>query len=99
MSRSSDWNAGVINEFRTHNGKVGGSFEGAPMLLLHHRGRKSGEQFVAPVMYLPSPTDPATVYVFATKSGAPDNPQWYANLTTAGAGRVELGNHHGRQRR
>jgi deazaflavin-dependent oxidoreductase (nitroreductase family) len=91
MSRSSDWNAGVINDFRAHNGKVGGPFEGAPVLLLHHRGRKSGEEFVAPVMYLPSLTEPGTVYVFATKSGAPDNPQWYYNLTTAGAGRVEIG--------
>lgn len=87
----SDWNANVITEFRTNDGKVGGQFEGAPMVLLHHYGRKSGQEYVAPTMYLADETDPSVVYVFASKGGAPTNPEWYRNLVAAGKGTVEVG--------
>ena len=52
-----DWNAQIIEEFRANGGRVGGNFEGAPVTLLHHRGRKSGREFVAPVMYLADESD------------------------------------------
>ncbi|WP_280264733.1 nitroreductase family deazaflavin-dependent oxidoreductase [Nocardia wallacei] len=91
MSSSNDWNSGIIEEFRTNAGKVGGPFEGAPMALLHHRGRKSGREFVTPMMYLPADQDPGTVYVFASKAGAPTNPDWYYNLTASGKAEVEIG--------
>lgn len=87
----SDWNANVITEFRTNDGKVGGQFEGAPMVLLHHYGRKSGQEYVAPTMYLADGTDPSVIYVFASKGGAPTNPEWYRNLVAAGKGTVEVG--------
>ncbi len=87
----SDWNASTIAEFRANEGRVGGNFEGAPMVLLHHRGRTSGREYVNPTMYLPHETDPDIVYVFATKSGAPTNPDWYRNLAAAGEGSVERG--------
>jgi deazaflavin-dependent oxidoreductase (nitroreductase family) len=87
----SDWNDQVIDEFRANDGKVGGQFEGAPVTLLHHRGRKSGTEFVAPVMYLADDADAATIYVFASKAGAPTDPDWYRNLTSAGEGVVEVG--------
>jgi deazaflavin-dependent oxidoreductase (nitroreductase family) len=87
----SDWNTQVIAEFRANDGQVGGQFAGAPVTLLHHRGRKSGAEFVAPVMYLADDADPAAIYVFASKAGAPTNPDWYYNLTAAGTGVVELG--------
>ncbi|MFI5694907.1 nitroreductase family deazaflavin-dependent oxidoreductase [Kribbella sp. NPDC051586] len=87
----SDWNANVIAEFRANEGKVGGNFEGAPMVLLHHRGRRSGEEYIAPTMYLADENDPAVIYVFASKGGAPANPDWYRNLTAAGDGVVEVG--------
>ena len=86
-----DWNAQIIDEFRANGGKVGGNFEGAPVTLLHHRGRKSGREFVAPVMYLADESDAETIYVFASKAGAPTNPEWYYNLLAAGRGEVELG--------
>ena len=54
----SDWNAGTIAEFRAHEGRVGGTFEGAPIVLLHHRGRRSGGEYVTPTMYLPHDTEP-----------------------------------------
>jgi deazaflavin-dependent oxidoreductase (nitroreductase family) len=86
-----DWNEKIITEFRTNHGRVGGVFAGAPLTLLHHRGRTSGREFVAPIMYLAEPTDPATIYVFASKAGAPTDPDWYLNLMAAGEARVEVG--------
>ena len=53
MTTQNDWNRGVIEEFRNNGGKVGGGFEGAPFLLLHTVGAKSGQPRVNPVMYLP----------------------------------------------
>ena len=87
----SDWNQQTIDEFRANEGRVGGPFEGAPLLLLHHHGRKSGKEYVAPMMYLPDETDPKTVYVFASKGGAPVNPDWYGNALAAARATVEVG--------
>ncbi|GAB18394.1 hypothetical protein GOEFS_054_00070 [Gordonia effusa NBRC 100432] len=91
MSAPNDWNTQIINEFRANDGKVGGNFEGAPMVLVHHVGRKTGKQSVTPMMYLADNSDPSTIYVFASKAGAPSNPAWYYNLTTAGTARIEVG--------
>jgi deazaflavin-dependent oxidoreductase (nitroreductase family) len=89
----SDWNANAntIAEFRANEGRVGGPFEGAPVVLVHHRGRKSGNEYVTPTMYLPHDTDDNVIYVFATKGGVPTNPDWYYNLVAAGEGSVERG--------
>ena len=81
----------TIAEFRANEGRVGGNFEGAPLVLVHHRGRKSGREYVNPMMYLPHDTEPDIIYVFATRAGAPANPDWYHNLTAAGDGSVERG--------
>jgi deazaflavin-dependent oxidoreductase (nitroreductase family) len=91
MSDPLDWNAKTIAEFRANEGRVGGIFEGAPMVLLYHRGRNSGQEYVNPVMYLPHATEPDLIYVFATKGGAATNPDWYYNLTAAGVGVIERG--------
>ncbi len=86
----SDWNQQVIEEFRANGGRVGGNFAGAPMVLVHHTGRRSGREFVTPMMYLAA-EEPGKIYVFASKGGAPKNPDWYRNLVTAGRGTVEVG--------
>jgi deazaflavin-dependent oxidoreductase (nitroreductase family) len=86
-----DWNTQVIEQFRANHGRVGGEFEDSPMVLLHHRGRKTGAERVTPVMYLEDEADPDTVYVFASKAGAPTHPEWYRNLMAAGRGRIEIG--------
>src|SRR4029077_20512198 len=91
MSEALDWNAKTIAEFSANQGRLGGVFEGAPIVLAHHRGRKSGREHVTPMMYLPHDTDPDIIYVFATKAGAPTNPDWYNNLTAAGDGSDERG--------
>src|SRR2546430_16088964 len=91
MSEPLDWNATTIAEFRANQGQVGGVFEGAPMVLVHHRGRKSGRDYVTPMMYLPNDTEPDIIYVFATKAGAHTNPDWYNKLAAAGDGNVGRG--------
>ena len=91
MAEATEWNAKTVAEFRANEGRVGGPFEGAPMVLVHHRGRKSGREYVTPTMYLPHEADDNIIYVFATKGGAPTNPDWYYNLTAAGEGSVERG--------
>lgn len=84
----SDWNAAIIEEFRENDGKVGGPFEGAPLLLLHHIGAKTGQERVSPVMYQAVSGDYA---VFASKAGAPTNPDWYHNLVANPTASVEVG--------
>jgi deazaflavin-dependent oxidoreductase (nitroreductase family) len=72
-----DWNRRIIEEFRANGGRVGGPFEGAPMILIHHRGARSGTERVSPLVYQPVDTGYA---IFASKAGAPTNPDWYHNL-------------------
>jgi deazaflavin-dependent oxidoreductase (nitroreductase family) len=91
MTDRLDWNAKTIAEFRANEGRVGGNFEGTPIVLVHHRGRKSGREYVNPMMYLRHDTEPDVIYVFATRAGAPVNPDWYYNLIAAGVGSVERG--------
>ena len=91
MPDPNDWNKQTIAEFRANGGRVGGPFEGAPVVLVHHRGRTSGSEYVTPMMYLTDERDDTTIYVFASKGGAPTNPDWYYNLTESGDGTVERG--------
>jgi len=91
MTEINDWNSRIIAEFRANEGRVGRPFEGAPLVLAHHRGRKSGHEYVAPMMYLPHDADDSIIYVFATKGGAPTDPDWSLNLIAAGEGSVERG--------
>lgn len=85
---SNDWNARIIAEFRGNHGKVGGQFEGAPLLLLHHTGARSGKLRVNPVMYL---KDGDRFLVFASKGGADTNPDWYHNLKAHPDIQIEVG--------
>jgi deazaflavin-dependent oxidoreductase (nitroreductase family) len=73
----SEWNTGIIEQFRTNGGKVGPPFEGAPLIILHTTGAKSGEQRLAPLMSL-SRDD--RLFVFASKAGADSHPDWLHNL-------------------
>src|ERR1700694_1699671 len=91
MPEANNWNNKIITEFRANGGRVGGNFEGAPVTLVHHRGRKSGREYVTPMMYLPDEADADAIYVFATKGGMPTNPDWYYNLVSAGDATIERG--------
>ena len=88
MSDMDDFNKTIIDEFRANDGKVGGMFEGMPLLLLHTVGAKSGQQRVNPVAYQP---DGDRWLVFASKAGADTNPDWYWNLRAQPDVTIEVG--------
>jgi deazaflavin-dependent oxidoreductase (nitroreductase family) len=83
-----DWNATIIAEFRANEGKVGGDFAGAPVLLLHTKGAKSGQERINPIMYLDFE---GKRYVFASYAGAPSDPDWFHNLVANPTVTIEVG--------
>jgi deazaflavin-dependent oxidoreductase (nitroreductase family) len=84
-----DRNQEIIDEFRANEGRVGGHFEGRTLLLLHHRGARTGTERVNPVAY--RRLSPDSVAVFATHSGGPTNPDWFHNLVANPDATVEIG--------
>jgi deazaflavin-dependent oxidoreductase (nitroreductase family) len=84
----SDFNTAIIEEFRANEGQVSGDFAGAPMVLLHHTGAKSGQERVTPLMYQELGD---SIAVFASKGGAPTHPAWYLNLLAHPETTVEIG--------
>jgi deazaflavin-dependent oxidoreductase (nitroreductase family) len=84
----SDWNSQVIEEFRRHGGKVGGFYEGAPLLLLTTRGRRSGKPCTTPLGYQVEGT---RLIVIAANIGATKHPDWYYNLVAHPQVTVEIG--------
>jgi deazaflavin-dependent oxidoreductase (nitroreductase family) len=85
----SDWNTPVIEEFRANDGKVGGDMEGWSIVLVHHTGAKSGTERVTPLVY--QQLDGDTIAVFASKAGAPANPDWFHNLVAHPETTIEIG--------
>lgn len=89
MSRTpSDPNAKIIEEFRANEGRVGGAFQGMPLLLLHHTGAKSDQSRINPLAYL---RDGDRYVVFASRGGSPTNPAWYHNLKAHPQASIEVG--------
>ena len=84
-----DWNTKVIEEFRANEGRVGGYFEGAPMILIHHVGARTGTERVAPLVYFPQ--EDGSLVIVASKGGAPTNPDWYHNVKANPRFDVEVG--------
>jgi deazaflavin-dependent oxidoreductase (nitroreductase family) len=82
------WNKTIIDEFHANDGKLGGNFEGATVLLLHTTGAKSGKERVNPMMYMKKN---GRIFVFASKAGADTNPDWFHNLVATPSVTVELG--------
>lgn len=71
-----DFNQQIIDEFRANGGKVA-MFGDAPLVILHTIGAKSGQVREIPLVSL---IQGDAEYVFASKGGAPTNPDWYFNL-------------------
>ena len=88
MAEAQDWNAPIIEEFRANQGKVGGPFDGASLLLLTTTGAKTGRERTNPLAYQ---ADGNRFFVFASKAGAPMNPDWYHNLKANPDAKVEVG--------
>jgi len=82
------YNEKIITEFRKNHGKVGGNFEGAPLLILHTKGARTGKPHVNPVMYL---KDGDRLLVFASKGGADSHPDWFYNMKAHPEIEVEVG--------
>jgi len=89
MDQVNDWNRKTIEEFRANGGKVGGHFAGAPLLLLHTTGARTGRERINPMMY--QDLGNGTVAVFASKAGAPTHPDWYHNLVASPDVTAEIG--------
>src|SRR3989304_4594297 len=92
MTTVTDGNNQIITEFRANEGRVGGPFQGAPMLLLHHTGAKSGRTRVNPLMYL---ADGDRLLIFASKGGASTHPDWLHNLCAQPTAEGEVGTDRG----
>ncbi|HSI31775.1 MAG TPA: nitroreductase family deazaflavin-dependent oxidoreductase [Miltoncostaeaceae bacterium] len=92
MGEFDDMNREVVAEFRSNQGVVdtaaGGYFKGKPVLILHTTGAKTGAERANPLMYL---DEGDRRFVFASKGGAPDNPDWYYNLKANPGVTVEMG--------
>src|SRR6516164_1649723 len=88
MSEMQDFNTKIVEEFRANAGKVGGPFEGAPVVLVHHKGAKSGKERVNPLVYQQVGDGWA---IFASRGGSPTNPDWYHNLKAHPETVVEIG--------
>ena len=88
MSEFADFNQKVIEEFRANDGKVGGMFDGATIVLLGTTGAKSGKARLNPLMARREGDD---LLIFASMAGAPRNPDWYYNLKANPQVNVEVG--------
>jgi deazaflavin-dependent oxidoreductase (nitroreductase family) len=88
VETAAEYNTRVIDEFRANKGRVGGIWEGVPLLLLHHAGARSGASRVTPLGYLP---DDQFFLIFASNGGARQNPDWYFNLKAHPRTRIEVG--------
>src|SRR5271154_3209279 len=88
MSDGNDFNERNIAEFRANHGRVGGNFEGAPLVVLHTVGARSGQPRTNIMMYR---ADGDRYLIFASYAGADDNPAWYWNLKANPDARIEVG--------
>ena len=86
-----DWdelNDGVVEEFRATGGRVGGRWAGAPLVLVNHRGAKTGTEYTTPLVYT---RDGDTFVVFGSKGGSPAHPHWFLNLVAHPEVTIEVG--------
>jgi len=88
MADGEDFNGTVIEEFRANAGTVGGFFQGAPLLLLHHAGAKTGTERVNPLIYQQVGDGYA---IFGSAGGQPRDPQWFRNVVAHPDVSVEVG--------
>jgi deazaflavin-dependent oxidoreductase (nitroreductase family) len=83
------WNDKIIDEFRSNEGRVGGPFEGHTLLLLHHRGARSGVERVNPLAR--QDLGDGAWAVFASRGGSDTNPDWLHNLVANPDATIEIG--------
>lgn len=74
--KASPFNQKIIADFHAKKGRGVGMF-GDNLLLMTAKGAKSGEAIMTPLVYGREGKD---FIIVASKGGAPDNPQWFANI-------------------
>jgi deazaflavin-dependent oxidoreductase (nitroreductase family) len=77
-----------VRLYRYSGGRLGGKVKGAPVLLLDHVGRKTGQSRTAPVLYL---RDGEDLVIVASRSGSDATPAWYLNLMANPSTEVQVG--------
>jgi deazaflavin-dependent oxidoreductase (nitroreductase family) len=88
MAGERDFNAKNIAEFRSNGGKVGGQFEGFPLLILTSTGAKSGVERENLIGYFDID---GKVYVVGSAAGRDASPAWVFNLRAHPTASVEIG--------
>jgi deazaflavin-dependent oxidoreductase (nitroreductase family) len=83
-----EFNKGVVEEFRSNDGNVGGRFAGSPMILVNHVGAKSGTAYTSPLVYT---RDGDNFVIIASKGGSPADPHWFLNLVANPDVTIEVG--------
>jgi deazaflavin-dependent oxidoreductase (nitroreductase family) len=83
-----EFNKKVIDEFRSSGGKLTGQMAESPMIIITHKGAKSGTTYTSPLVYS---KDGDRYVIIASKAGAPKNPSWYHNLVAHPEVTVEIG--------
>jgi deazaflavin-dependent oxidoreductase (nitroreductase family) len=88
MSSERAFNESNIDEFRRNGGKVGGQFEGFPLVLMTSTGAKSG----APRLNLIGYFDiDGKIYIIGSAAGRDNNPAWVHNIRANPHVSVEIG--------
>jgi deazaflavin-dependent oxidoreductase (nitroreductase family) len=87
-AQAPDFNQRVISEFRANDGRVGGMFQGRPLILITTEGRRSGRPRTNPVAYL---RDGSRYIVFGSNQGRPQHPGWYHNVLASPQVTMEIG--------
>ncbi|HVB06494.1 MAG TPA: nitroreductase family deazaflavin-dependent oxidoreductase [Acidimicrobiales bacterium] len=88
MTDRNSHNQEVIAAYRANAPTSDGTLDGRPLLLLTSTGAKSGNPHTTPMIYR---REGERIFVFASKGGAPTNPDWYVNLVATPTVTVELG--------
>jgi deazaflavin-dependent oxidoreductase (nitroreductase family) len=88
----SELNDQVMVEFRANSGVVrdalGGFFKDIHLLLLHHVGRRSGQEYVTPLLYV---DDGRSMVLIGSNGGAAQEPLWCTNVEAMAAVTIEVG--------
>ncbi|WP_029116446.1 nitroreductase/quinone reductase family protein [Mycobacterium sp. URHB0044] len=83
-----EFNERNIEEFRRNGGKVGGQFEGFPLLLLTSTGAKSGDERLNLIGYFDIDDK---IYVVGSAAGRDASPGWVFNLRANPNVSIEVG--------
>jgi deazaflavin-dependent oxidoreductase (nitroreductase family) len=78
--------------YRRSRGRIGGHLPGWPearIVLVDHRGARTGESRTNPVMYKDLGGD--SIAVAASKAGQPTNPAWFHNLRANPETTIQIG--------